>query len=207
MNITETQKSRSKNKSTISGILLFLAGLIIFMGIITGEIFHKPNFNTRDNYISELAAPMPPSTIIPQPSSIIFNTSIIVSGILIVIGSWLVQVSYKKLIVSIPLVLFGLGITGVGICPGYVIPWHGVFALIIFLTGGIVAISSYRIVHSPIKFIFIVLGIIALGFLFLQKFFIPSMGVGGAERWLFYPEVFWLMGFGSYLTGSNSDTK
>jgi hypothetical protein len=54
MDINETQKSGIKTKSTISGILIFLAGLIIFMGIITGEIFHKLNFNSRDNYISEL---------------------------------------------------------------------------------------------------------------------------------------------------------
>jgi hypothetical membrane protein len=207
LDINETQKSGIKTKSTISGVLIFLAGLIIFMGIITGEIFHKLNFNSRDNYISELAAPMPPNTIIPQPSAVIFNTSMIVSGILIVIGAWLVQSSFKKLIVSIPLVLFGLGISGVGICPGYVIPWHGIFAFVIFLSGGIVAISSYRIVNSPIKFIFIALGIIALGFLFLQKFFIPALGVGGVERWLFYPEVFWLLGFGAYLTGLNSNIK
>ena len=55
MDTTENQKPGIKTETTISGVLIFLAGLIIFMGIITGEIFHKLNFNTRDNYISELA--------------------------------------------------------------------------------------------------------------------------------------------------------
>jgi len=174
---------------------------MIFMGIITGEIFHKMNFNTRDHYISELAAAMPPETIIPQPSADIFNITMIISGILIMTSTWFVQFSFKKLIFSIPLFLFGLGISGVGICPGYVVPWHGIFALIIFLSGGIAAITSYKIIRSPLSYIFICFGVIALAFLFLQKIFIPVLGVGGAERWLFYPEVFCLMGFGGYISG------
>jgi hypothetical protein len=28
-----------------------------------------------------------------------------------------------------------------------------------------------------------------------------ELGVGGAERWVAYPEILWLMGFGGYLAG------
>jgi hypothetical membrane protein len=207
MNNTDTLNAGKKTELTISGLLLFLAGFLIFMGIITGEVFHKKYFNTRDNYISELAAALPPDTIIPQPSGVIFNTTMIVTGIMIIIGSGLLYISFKRLLVCIPLFLFGFGITGVGICPGYIIPWHGIFALIIFLSGGIVAITSCKIVNSPLRYVFICLGITALLFLFFQKVFIPVLGVGGAERWLFYPEVFWLTGFGAYLLGMKFENK
>jgi hypothetical protein len=33
---------------------------MIFMGIITGEIFYILEFNSRDNNISELVATLPP---------------------------------------------------------------------------------------------------------------------------------------------------
>jgi hypothetical protein len=49
--------------------------------------------------------------------------------------------------------------------------------------------------------VLICFGIIALILLFFANKFIPLLGVGGAERWLFYPEVFWIMGLGGYLLG------
>jgi beta-galactosidase len=194
-------KSNIEVASTLAGLLLFLAGFLIFMGIITGEIYYPLEFNTRDNYISELAAAFPPATITPQPSAIIFNLTMMVSGIMIIIAAFSIQITFRKLLSSIPLGLVGIGILGVGIFPGNVVPWHGIFALIIFIAGGIGAITSFKIVASPIRYVFICLGIIALVFLLGAKIFIPTLGVGGAERWLFYPIVFWLTGLGAYLSG------
>ena len=57
MNIDEILRKDIKSSLTNSGLLLFLAGFMLFMGIITGEIFFKKNYNTRDSYISELGAP------------------------------------------------------------------------------------------------------------------------------------------------------
>lgn len=191
----------------IAGLLLFLAGFTIFMGIISGEIFYTHDFNTRDNYISELAVTLPPNSVIPQPSAAIFNISMIISGIMIIIASYYCQTIFRKLYVSIPLVLFGIGISGVGIFPGNIAPWHINFAMIIFLFGGIAAISSFKIVRSPLRYVFTCFGIIALIFLFFSKIFIPTLGVGGAERWLFYPLVFWITGLGGYLIGAGDKYK
>jgi hypothetical membrane protein len=207
MDTNEIIRSDIKASLTKSGLLLFLAGFIIFMGIITGEIFYSLDFNTRDNYISELAAPLPPNTIVPQPSASIFNISMIVAGILIIAATFFVQGVFRKPLASIPIGLFGIGILGVGIFPGDVVPWHGIFAIVIFFSGGIAAIASFKIVCSPFRYIFICLGIIALVFLFFSRFFIPSLGVGGAERWLFYPLVFWLTGLGAYLLGIKDGHK
>jgi hypothetical membrane protein len=201
MNKNEILSTKTRASLTKSGLLLFLAGFIIFMGIISGEIFYPLDFNTRNNYISELAATLPPNTLIPQPSAIIFNISMIFSGMMIIIASYYFHTIFRKLLVSIPLILFGIGISGVGIFPGNIPPLHMIFAMTIFIFGEITAISSCIVVRSPLKYIFICIGITALVFLFFSKLVIPIFGVGGAERWLFYPLVFWITGLGGYLTG------
>jgi hypothetical membrane protein len=182
-----------------AGMLLFVAGFIIFMGIISGEIFYNYDFNSRDHYISELAVSPDQNHAHPQPSASIFDTSMIISGILIMITAYLIQASLRKLLFTLPLGLFGLGYLGVGIFPGDMAPWHGIFAFILFLSGGISAVASFRIVNSPMKFIFIVLGLISLITLIAFKSFVPLLGVGGTERWSLYPLVFFLTGLGGYL--------
>ena len=196
-----------KSSLTKSGLLLFLAGVIIFMGIITGEIFYTLPFNTHDSYISELAAALPPNTVVPQPSATIFNLTMIVSGLMVILSTYFVQITFKKLLTSIPLGLFGIGLLGVGIFPGNVAPWHGLFALMLFVSGGIAAITSFRIVSSPLRYIFIFLGITALVFLIAYNTIVPALGVGGTERWVFYPIVFWITGLGGYLLGLNHKAK
>jgi hypothetical protein len=67
------------------------------------------------------------------------------------------------------------------------------------------AVTGVQTCALPISLI--CFGIIALILLFFSKKFIPLLGVGGAERWLFYPEVFWIMGLGGYLLGYSNDHK
>jgi hypothetical membrane protein len=199
--------SNEKVFLSISGILLFLAGVLLFMGIITAEIYYTEDFNTRDNYISELAAPLPPNTVVLPLPAAIFNNSMIAAGIMILLASLFIQSAFKRLLASIPLGLFGLGFLGVGIFPGDVVPWHGLSAMVLFIFGGVSAITSFRIVSSPLNIIFILLGITALVFLVAYKIFIPAMGVGGAERWVLYPEVFWITGLGGYLLGVKNQKR
>jgi len=207
MNINEIIKSDIRASLAKSGILLFLAGFMIFMGIITGEIFYKSGFTTRDSYISELATSVSPEGTIDQPSASIFNYTMIISGIMVIIAAWFIQNVFKKYLSTIPLFLLGIGLSGVGIFPGNIVPWHFLFALVIFICGGIAAITSFKIVISPLRYIFISLGIIALVFLIFNKVFTPALGAGGAERWLFYPIVFWVTGMGAYLLGIKDGHK
>jgi len=201
MKTNEVVFADNQTSLTKSGLLLFLAGVILFMGIITGEIFHPAGFSTRTSYISELGASIKPGEAAPQPSATIFNFTMILTGIMIIIATYFVQTAFRKLLLTIPLFLFGVGILGVGIFPGDIAPWHGLFALILFVAGGIAAITSFKIVCPPLRYIFISLGTIALIFLIRYNYFVPSLGVGGTERWVFYPIVFWVTGFGGYLLG------
>ena len=201
MNLDEIIQSDIRTSITRGGLLLFLAGFFIFMGIITCEIFYKAPYNTRDSYISELATESATDKMIQEPSATIFNTVMIISGLMVIASTFFVQKIFKKYYVSILLGLLGVGFTGVGIFPGYVVPWHLIFALVIFISGGLAAIASGKIVHQPLRSIFVFFGVIALAFLLLFKFASKELGGGGAERWLFYPIVFWIMGMGAYLLG------
>ena len=207
MNVDEIIKSDIRSSLTKSGLLLFIAGFTIFMAIITSEIFFKKPYNTRNNYISELGAPMTPEGILSKPSAEIFNYSLIVSGLMIILATFFIQNIFKKLIITIPLGLFGIGILGVGLFPGNIEPWHMIFAIMLFTAGGIGAITSYKITSAPIRYLFICLGITTIAFLFGYKYFIPSLGAGGAERWIFYPALFWLTGLGGYLLGIKDEYR
>jgi hypothetical membrane protein len=190
-----------KGAFTTSGLLIFLSGFFIFMGIITGEIVYPLEFNTRDHYISELAAALPPDTMVPQPSATIFNMTMIISGLMVIAGAFYIHAGFKKLLSSIPLGLFGVGLLGVGLFPGNIDPWHGIFAMVLFIAGAVAAITSFQIVRSPLRYAFICLGLISMFFLITYNAFIPALGVGGTERWVFYPIVFWITGLGGYLLG------
>ncbi len=203
MKNNESLHLKPNSSGRVPALLLFLSGFVIFMGIISGEIFYTLDFDSRDHYISELAASLVPGTPHPQPSSAIFNFSMIVAGILIILTAVLIHRYAKKLLFTLPLGLYGLGYLGVGIFPGNIAPWHGFFALILFIAGGISAITAYKIVHSPLRFVFMGIGIISLVFLIAFKAFVPLMGVGGTERWALYPVVFFLTGLGGYLGGES----
>jgi hypothetical membrane protein len=207
MNLDEIIRADIRSSLTKSGLLLFLAGFMLFMGIITSEIFYKKSYNTRDNYISELGAPSPPETAAAEPSAAIFNYTLRVSGIMIMIASFFVQKVFRKLIVTVPAAIYGIGILGVGLFPGDIAPWHGIFALLLFVAGGIGAITSSRILSAPLRYVFICLGVATLVFLVAYKYFIPYLGVGGTERWVFYPTLFWLTGLGGYLLGIKDEYK
>ena len=74
--------------TTIAGILFFLAGMVILMGIITAEAYYpdQPVYTTHNSMISDLGATEPPNSIITQPSATIFNLSMILTGILVLSG-------------------------------------------------------------------------------------------------------------------------
>ncbi|MHB1415332.1 MAG: DUF998 domain-containing protein [Chloroflexota bacterium] len=185
----------------VAGLLLFLAGSAILMGIITAEALYPAGYSTAQSEISDLGATRPPDSVITQPSATIFNTTMIVTGAMILVSTFFFQRSVGRWIVTIPLALLGLGVLGVGIFPGNNAVIHPIFALTAFVFGGLAAIASALVVTSPLRFVFIVFGAITLFSLFFADLLIPVIGDGGTERWVAYPVVLWLAGFGGYLLG------
>jgi hypothetical membrane protein len=196
----DTGKSIIHRNTTMAGLLFFLAGSVILMGIITAEIFYPPGYSTSDSEISDLGATRPPDSIICQPSASIFNATMILGGTLILAASFFLFRDLKSWIVIFP-ALLGTGVLGVGLFPGNNAFFHPLFALMAFIAGGLSAIILSKITPSPIRYVFAFLGFISLFSLFFSAMIIPVLGDGGTERFVAYPVVIWAIGFGGYLTG------
>jgi hypothetical membrane protein len=186
----------------MAGLLFFVAGSVILMGIITAEIFYPIGYSTANSEISDLGATRPPDSISYQPSASIFNATMILGGLLILAGSFFLFQGFKRWIVVLFPALLGLGVLGVGIFPGNMAPFHGICALVAFIAGGLSALISSKITPSPFRYMLAFLGLISLIFLFFSPMFIPMLGDGGTERFVAYPVVIWAIGFGGYLTGN-----
>ena len=184
-----------------AGTLLFLAGFIALMGIITGEIFYPAEYSTADSEISDLGSTRPPEALIYQPSATIFNATMIVTGILTILGAYTAYRAKWEQWSSVLLALLGIGILGVGVFPGNVPVLHPVFALFTFVIGGIAAVLSSRGLYGPYRYISIVLGSITLLSLLFSGMLFPVLGDGGTERWIAYPIIFWITGLGGYFLG------
>jgi hypothetical membrane protein len=77
---------------------------------------------------------------------------------------------------------------------------HALFALLAFLFGNLAVIYSSKMVRPPMSYLFILLGLIGLSALALfAGNTYAGLGAGGMERMIFYPAMFWAIGFGAYL--------
>jgi hypothetical membrane protein len=195
----------------ISGVLFFLAGSIILMGITTAEIFYPPGYSTSRNFISTLGASPPPNSVSYYPSASIFDLSMLISGLMIVSGAVMLHKAKIQKSVSIPVACLGMGALGVGIFPAFHAIIHPILAGVTFVAGGIAAILSSRIMVAPFRYLAVGLGCLVLTVLIfglgLSKLIIPILGIGGTERWVAYPLVLWLVGFGGYLMQSSKQSR
>ncbi|WP_433628342.1 DUF998 domain-containing protein [Halomicrococcus sp. NG-SE-24] len=188
---------------------MVLAGFIAFMGIITAEVLY-PDYSTRQE-ISDLGSTVPPNPIIHQPSATIFNSTMLVTGALVLISAYFVYRALDRRGFPLALAIFGFGAFGVGVFPGNVTPWHGLFALLTFFSGGITVVLSSRVVSRPFSLHCGLFGGISLLVLISVFFYglviggpspLEFLGSGGIERWVAYPLVLWLLAFGGYLLGN-----
>jgi hypothetical membrane protein len=209
---SKTVGIRSGRPVMLSGLLFFLAGVVGFMGIITAEALYPSAYSTGNNTISDLGATVPPDSVICQPSAAIFNSVMIVTGLMTLGGSLLLYRGTRRRPAPIIIALFGIGIMGVGIFPGSFGLTHVLFALLTFIAGGLAAIVSAFVVSGPFRYVSILLGLVTLATLSMHTFLgsadpMSGLGLGGEERWIAYPTVFWMTGFGGYLMGRSSTRR
>lgn len=195
--------------SSIAGFNMVLAGFIAFMGIITAEVLY-PNYSTRQE-ISDLGSTVPPNPIIHQPSATIFNSTMLITGALVLVSAYFVYRALDRRGFPLALAIFGFGAFAVGVFPGNVTPWHGLFALLTFFSGGVTVVLSSRVISRPFSFLCGLFGGISLLVLISVFFYglvvggpspLEFLGSGGIERWVAYPLILWLLAFGGYLLGS-----
>jgi hypothetical membrane protein len=104
--------------------------------------------------------------------------------------------------------LAGIGSVGVGIFNETFGIIHWLLSGLTFIAGGFAAIAAFNQQKAPLRYFSVILGIIALVFAIGPSVTpaVAFLGVGGAERWVVYPIVLWLIGFGGYLMGTSSNT-
>jgi hypothetical membrane protein len=174
------------------GLLLFLGSVQALFMIHIAEFLY-PGYSVSQNFISDLG-------VGPEPSRSLFTITIIAFGVLVVFCVYMMDASVMPLSVRGLTALTGIGAIGVGIFNENFGTIHLIFAGLAFGIGNLAAVISSRFVKGPLSPIFAALGIIGLAALTLQstKTFM-GLGVGGMERMIFYPLVFWALASGVYL--------
>ncbi len=174
-----------------------IAGLAIFVGIAQFLLFMLiaeaiyPHYSVSGNYISDLGV---------GKTAYIFNTSIIILGLLLIATGFLIRRFSKPLLVV--LVLAGIGAMGVGLFPETTGKPHLIFSLLVFLMGSIAPYLILYKLRNTMAVIWAILGTIGLISLFLYmsgRYF--GLGHGGMERMIVYPDLLWGLGFGGWLIG------
>ncbi len=175
-----------------------LAGVLIFIGAAQFLIFLRvaesiyPGYSVSGNYISDLGV---------GPAALVFNTSIILLGVLVMVSSYLLHGLFGDKLFTATIFLAGFGASGVGVFPeGSPYGLHTIMSLITFLFAGLAATSAYRVARQPLRTISIALGIMTLAalILFASGTYL-GLGHGGMERMMAYPPLIWALTFAGYL--------
>lgn len=155
--------------------------------------FLYPGYSVSDNYISDLG-------VGPMPSSAIFAASVVLFGAIALLAATLFRQENKKSLLWVFLALSGIGAIGVGVFNINYPLIHRPSALLAFLFGNLAAVYSYKMVRPPLSHMFAVLGLVGLSALALfgTETYL-GLGVGGMERMILYPTMFWAIAFGAYL--------
>ena len=174
----------------VAGVFFFIAASQFVLGLIVAEALY-PGYSISTNYISDLGV---------GPSSMVFNVSIFILGLLSIIGVYFLYQAYSLKAIIILFTIAAVAAMGVGIFTENNLSMHTIVSVLVFLFSGLSAISSYKITKYPFNIIVILLGLTSLlaMILFMGNIYL-GLGVGGMERMIVYPILIWMMGFGSFL--------
>ncbi len=174
----------------IAGALAIIAAAQFLAVMLYAESV-VPGFDRAQNFISDLGL---------GPTSTMFNSSLIFSGILILAVAALAYRIFGNPIFALAMLGLAFSIIGIGIFPEDVYPQHFIASYFTFVLGPMVAIGSSWFAKKPWKYIFAALGIFSMA---MTTLFISEttfgMGIGILERLIVYPFLFWGIAFGAYL--------
>ena len=191
----------------VDGQALKRAGTILFVGagqfvffLVLAEIYY-PGYSVSMNTISDLGATCKSGTCnFAQPSSDIFNASVVLLGITLLFAAYYIwKGSGSK---SLPFfeMLTGIGAMGVGIFNESYGMIHLFFSAFVFTSAGIQALLVFKVAKAPYSYFSIIAGITTLVAIVLYgTHTYLGLGQGGMERMIAYPTLVSGIAFGSYL--------
>ncbi len=177
-------------RRSLSGLLFLVGSAQFLLAMLVGEGM-RPLYSVSTNAISDLGV---------GSTALLFNGSIVLLGFLILVSAYLYHPVHGKVWITIPFLLAGVGAIGVGLFPETTGAPHGIFALLSFVFGGLLAILVSTQVRPPFRHLSILLG--AAGLVALVLFVSNNdlgIGFGGMERMIVYPVLLWGIAFGGYL--------
>jgi hypothetical membrane protein len=195
-----------------AGALSFIAGVQGILLVTVAEALY-PNYSINKNYLSDLGATCSTTPcMIVQPSSIIFDSTLILQGLLSMMAAYFFYRATKAKAFTLLFGLYGFGTLIAGVFPETTIIVHELGALVAFICGSVSAIVSIRFLDkSPLRYVSIALGALALSalvpvvlsgtFMRLNNEF--GLGIGGMERLIAYPIIIWELGFAGFLLGQS----
>ncbi len=182
--------------------LILMIGLMQFAILLLTAEFLYPGYSNSQNYISDLG-------VGSEPSRAVFTVSIIIFGLLALVAGYLYRSVPKYKWFGTIVMVSGLGGIGVGLFNEDTGSAHVLFSFLAFFFAAIAALQSSRTQNHPLAVFSIVLGIMSLAALALlasQEYL--GLGVGGMERMIFYPVLFWGLTFtGSTLVEFENETR
>ncbi len=179
---------------SIAGMFLFLAAFQFVLMLLVSETLY-PGYSVSENYISDLGV---------GPSAMLFNASVFLLGLLMLLGAYLLQRVFNDKVFSCILILNAVGSLIVGVFPENLEPMHSTGAFLIFSFGALTTLYSIRLTKRPFAYLSVLLGVLSLlafALFALQQY--AGLGVGGMERMIVYPNLVWMVGFAGYLLGSS----
>ena len=186
----------------VAGVRVFVGGAQFVLGMLIAEAVY-PGHSISRNYISDLGV---------GPAASIFNTSVFLLGVMVVVGAYFIHRSFRNRLVTALLMLSGIGAIGVGVFPEDSPLMHEIVSDVAFIFAGLAPIAAYRLQKKPLNYLSIVMGLLSLCALVLlsaQYSFSPGeqyflgLGPGGIERMIVYPILLWDTALGGYLIGSS----
>lgn len=177
------------NRKT-AGVFFPTAASQFILGLIAAEALY-PGYSISTNYISDLGI---------GPSSIVFNVSVFLLGLLSIIGTYFLHRAFQPKVVTILFIIASLSAMSIGIFTENSKPMHMSASFFVFLFSGLSAIFSYKLTKYPFKIIVILLGMMSLLalILYIENIYF-GLGLGGMERMIVYPIPIWMIGFSGFL--------
>jgi len=205
-----------------AGVAIFVGAVQFSLCLILSEIVYSTSgplntsgsgnttgyiYSVANNYVSDLGANCR-TTCTAVPSAYLFDASIALMGLLIIVGAYFLHRAYQWKPATVMIAIAGIGALGVGLFPETTGIWHSIFSLIVFLFAGLTALVTARFQRKPMFYFSIILGLATLAalFLYIGGEYV-GLGAGGMERMVVYPVLVWSIGFGGHLMAVDGTTK
>ncbi|HET6712149.1 MAG TPA: DUF998 domain-containing protein, partial [Actinomycetota bacterium] len=143
--LPEPEHGRARNiHEVVAGALLSITGIGMILSIITNEALYPAarHYSTFANTIRDLGGTVPPNSYMVQPNRLIFIISMAISGVLVLVATYLLWRVLERRRFLVALGIFGVGIVGIAVFPGNVATYHPLFSLLCFVAGSVAAILS-----------------------------------------------------------------